>query len=249
MTSPLSQDDVQRIRRTRRHPRPTQFDYLHLRRLVRDLAAALAELAPRDGDVRDVLDVYCGSRPYDDLLPPGVRVVGLDVPGNPYGVADVVSDDFLPFVDGSFDLVLCTQAFDFLADPESAVRELARVLRPGGHAVLTVPLVWEYPRDGVVRRYTGPQLAGLFAGWDDVRVVENGGRGVTWAVLTGSLLHKLELRFEGTRFAGGLLPLVFGGLYAVVNAVGAGVERLEDRHGGAEVLPMNLLLTGRRPPE
>jgi len=247
MTSSLSQDDVQRIRRTRRHPRPTQFDYLHLSRLVHDLAVVLSELAPLAGDV---LDVYCGSRPYDDLLPPGARVVALDVTGNPYGVADVVSDDFLPFSDASFDLVLCTQAFDFLPDPDGAVRELARVLRPGGRVVLTVPLVWEYPRNAIVHRYTGSQLARLFSGWEDVRVIENGGRGVAWATLTGSLLHKLELRLGGTRGGRGLFSSSFGGLYTIVNGIGAAVERLEGRYGGGgEILPMNLLLSARRPLE
>src|SRR6059058_94132 len=91
---PFSPDVVARMRRTRRHPRPTQFDYLHVRRLVDDLAAALARVA--DG-AEDVLDLFCGTRPYDDLLPSSARITGLDIPGNPYGVADVVSAQFLPF--------------------------------------------------------------------------------------------------------------------------------------------------------
>ena len=66
---------VERIRRSRRHPRPTQFDYLHVKRLVDDLGAAITDL----GEVRDVLDVYCGTRPYEDLFPAGAKVVGLDV--------------------------------------------------------------------------------------------------------------------------------------------------------------------------
>ena len=243
MTTPLSPDDLQRIRRTRRHPRPTQFDYLHVRRLVADLAAALRELVP---PAVDVLDVYCGSRPYDDLLP-GARVVGLDVVGNPYGVADVVSDELLPFEDETFDLVLCTQAFDYLPSPPDAVAEFRRVLRPGGAVVLTVPLVWEYDRRERVHRFTGPQLAGLFADWDDVRVLESGGRGVAWATLTGSLLQKLELRLRRAPLLGPAVPYCFAALYAAVNAGGAAAEWAERRHGGDAVLPMNLLLRARRP--
>ena len=55
--------------------------------------------------------------------------VGLDVEGNPYGVADVVSDALLPFADESFDLVTCIQAFQYIPGPEHAVSEFQRVLR------------------------------------------------------------------------------------------------------------------------
>ena len=81
--------ELDRARRSRRHPRPSQFDYLHVRRLVEDLRRALA---PLRGRVQDVLDVYCGSRPYDDLLPTATQHVAFDVVDNPYSVADVVSE-------------------------------------------------------------------------------------------------------------------------------------------------------------
>ena len=90
-----------------------------------------------DGPVRDVLDLYCGSRPYDDLFPAGADCVGLDVAGNPYGVADVVTDDFIPFPDASFDLVTCIEAFHYVEDPRHGVHEIRRVLRPGGTAIVT----------------------------------------------------------------------------------------------------------------
>jgi SAM-dependent methyltransferase len=247
VTTPLSHDDLLAVRRSRRHPRPTQFDYLHLRQLVRDLGEALHELVPPQGHV---LDVYCGTRPYDDLLPGETTVVGLDVADNPYGLADVVSDEFLPFPDASFDVVLCTQAFDFLPRPQEAVSEFARVLRPGGVAVVTVPLVWEYPGEELVHRYTGRQLATLFDGWVDVRVRQNGGRGVAWATLTGSLLSKLEARLAALPLARRAVAGVFAALYTLVNVVGLGFETLERRHAsGEQVLPMNLLLSARRPLE
>ena len=141
----------------RRHPRWSQFDYLHIRRLVDDISTALARIA---GPVRDVLDIYCGTRPYDDLLPEGVRCVGLDVPGNPYdGIADVISDAFLPFEDESFDLVTCYEAFQYVPDPAHGIAEMRRVLRPGGTALVTVPFAWEYDRAIVEHRYTEPELA------------------------------------------------------------------------------------------
>jgi ubiquinone/menaquinone biosynthesis C-methylase UbiE len=45
----------------------------------------------------------------------------------------------LPFPDASFDRVYCTEVLEHLLEPAKAVREIARVLVPGGRAVLTIP--------------------------------------------------------------------------------------------------------------
>jgi SAM-dependent methyltransferase len=235
----ISATELEAIRRTRRRPRRTQFDYLHIRRLVDDLRHALAQVAP---SVHDALDVYCGSRPYDDLFPPAARRVGLDVEGNPYGLADVVSNEFLPFPDASYDLVTCIEAFHYVEDPVHGIEEIGRVLRPGGTALISVPFVWEYNRSILEHRYTGPELAHLFRAWEDVRVVENGGRAVAWATLTGTLLERA--RFQLPR---AVRPL-FAPLYVALNVVGALLDALERRQSRGDVtLPMNLLVTARRP--
>lgn len=44
----------------------------------------------------------------------------------------------LPFAEGEFDVVLCQQGLQFCADRAAAVREMRRVLRPGGRLVLSV---------------------------------------------------------------------------------------------------------------
>jgi SAM-dependent methyltransferase len=47
------------------------------------------------------------------------------------------SADALPFPDGSFDAVVTSNAFHFFRAPEEALREIRRVLRPGGALVVT----------------------------------------------------------------------------------------------------------------
>jgi ubiquinone/menaquinone biosynthesis C-methylase UbiE len=42
----------------------------------------------------------------------------------------------LPFVDSSIDLVWCERVLQHLSDPQAAIDDIARVLRPGGRAVL-----------------------------------------------------------------------------------------------------------------
>jgi SAM-dependent methyltransferase len=184
----LTPREVKRINRARLAPRPTQFDYLHLQTLLEGLRRELSDLpAP----TRDVLDVYCGTRPYEALLPSGVAYVGMDVTDYA-GVADVVTAEFLPFPDQSFDLVLCTEGFDFVPDPVAGLAEMRRVLRPGGKLLMTVSLVWEYRRDILQHRFSGPELAALFGeGWDDVEVRENGGMAVAWVFLKGRLLQRI----------------------------------------------------------
>lgn len=45
----------------------------------------------------------------------------------------------IPFDDGAFDLVIANHVLEHVADDRQALRELRRVLRPGGHAVLQTP--------------------------------------------------------------------------------------------------------------
>lgn len=45
----------------------------------------------------------------------------------------------MPLENDSVDVVLCTEVFEHLKDPVSAVREIARVLKPGGELILTAP--------------------------------------------------------------------------------------------------------------
>ena len=70
----------------------------------------------------------------------------------------------VPFEDASFDLVQCTQVLEHIEDHERAASELVRVLKPGGHALITVPHPPEpFPNEGHVREgYTESDLENLF---------------------------------------------------------------------------------------
>ena len=238
----LSPDAVEAIRRSRRTPRLWQYDYLHLRYLRDDLRRVLHDLDPPP---QRVLDVFCGTRPYDDLLPVVKEHVAFDVPGNPYGAADVVSDEFLPFADGSFDLVTCIQAFYYLDDPDEGVRELRRVLRPGGVAVVSVPLVWGYERGHLEHRFSEPVLRRLFHGWDTT-VIENGGWTASWVAVSTSIARLLQR--AAPRRARGLARPLFAVAYAGLNLAGVALGRMERaQRQPAVALPANLLVVATKP--
>jgi hypothetical protein len=51
----------------------------------------------------------------------------------------------VPFKDGAFDLIVCVHVLEHVPDDRRAMREMVRVLRPGGMALLLVPIVLERP--------------------------------------------------------------------------------------------------------
>lgn len=53
---------------------------------------------------------------------------------------DIVSDiTSIPVPDASFDAVLCVEVLEHLPEPIKAIKELARVTKPGGTLILTIP--------------------------------------------------------------------------------------------------------------
>jgi ubiquinone/menaquinone biosynthesis C-methylase UbiE len=68
----------------------------------------------------------------------------------------------IAFPDATFDSVLCNAVLEHVADVDQAIRELARVVRPGGHLVVAIPFLRPYHAcPGDYRRYTADGLAAL----------------------------------------------------------------------------------------
>ncbi len=61
-------------------------------------------------------------------------------------VHDLNTRPELPFTKSEFDLALCTVSVEYLIEPFDVFREVARVLRPGGHFVVTFSDRWFPPK-------------------------------------------------------------------------------------------------------
>jgi hypothetical protein len=104
------------------------------------------------------LALFLASRP--ELLRPGLRILHV-APERPlralllaaqpgsYVTADLEEDDVdvhmdltaAPFDDGAFDVILCNHVMEHIPDDASALREIRRMLAPGGWAVVMTPIV------------------------------------------------------------------------------------------------------------
>jgi SAM-dependent methyltransferase len=144
------------------------------------------------GGAAEMLDLGAGSKPYAPLYEPYFTAcTALDVGHSPHGIdsVDVVaSADEMPFADGRFDCVIATEVLEHCEDPAAVLRETARVLRPGGKALVTTPFMLglhEEPHD--YYRYTPYALRSL-AEQAGLRVESIEPRGDLLAVLLSNLL-------------------------------------------------------------
>lgn len=229
---PLAPDEVEKIRRERLEPRPTQWDYLHLHGLRRELAAALGSLPHLNGPV---LDLFCGTKPYAELIPRR-HVWGMDLDRHFRG-ADVVATIPLPFRDGAFAIVLCSQALHLVDDPVVTLDEMARVLAPDGHAIVTIPHLFIGEGD-LERHWSKRDVRRLFAGWREVSVRGIDGPGVALAFVSGRIAMLAARR---SRIARALYPV----FVRVLNDACASIDALlRPLHGR---WPQGLIVVARPP--
>jgi ubiquinone/menaquinone biosynthesis C-methylase UbiE len=151
MSSPRSHKDVVRDSFTQQVGLFTGENSIFARRS----ASPTAWVEPLDRDML-VLDVACGAAHASEQVAPHVRqVVGIDLTPALLragyerlagaGVDNVLLQEGdaadLPFVDASFDLVVCRSSLHHMPNPALAAAEMARVCRPDGRVVVSDMIV------------------------------------------------------------------------------------------------------------
>ena len=156
------------------------YERLFVPRLAGPLAHDLVALAEiRRGE--HVADIACGTGAVTRLVPervgtetgvtavditPEMLEVARSVVGNAAVTWHEALAESLPLADSSFDVALCQLGLQFFGDREGSLREMLRILRPGGRLVLNVPgsahPVFVAMEDGLTR-HLSPE-AGSFVG-------------------------------------------------------------------------------------
>ena len=87
-------------------------------------------------------------------------------------IADVKADICnLPFKENSYDFIICNHVLEHIPDDRKAMRELYRILKPGGTAILQVPLENDREKTFEDPTITDPkERAKIFGQYDHVRV-------------------------------------------------------------------------------
>lgn len=94
------------------------------------------------------LDLGAGAQKYRHIIEKCCdRYISLDA----FSRADVMGDAMaIPFQDAVFDTVICTQVIEHVPRPWLVIPEIYRVLKEGGHLLLSTPFLYPYhlePRD------------------------------------------------------------------------------------------------------
>jgi SAM-dependent methyltransferase len=124
-------------------------------RFLVDNLSAYYERAIRANAHGRLLDMGCGHVPfyatYRDLVAENVCIDWANtLHVNPFldHVLDLSGP--LPFEAESFDTILLTDVLEHIAEPQEVMREIARLMRPGGRLILGVPFLYrihEEPHD------------------------------------------------------------------------------------------------------
>lgn len=94
-----------------------------------------------------LLDFGCGNKPYAELIDVK-EYIGVEIEDNNHVQAEKNIEAYydgktIPFSDNYFDSILSSEVFEHVFNLEQILKELNRVLKPGGHMLITVPFVWE----------------------------------------------------------------------------------------------------------
>jgi 2-polyprenyl-3-methyl-5-hydroxy-6-metoxy-1,4-benzoquinol methylase len=156
-----------------------QTHWWHVARL-RILRTLIDRYLPQSGsgngnDRPRLCDIGCGAGALLREMAPRFDVTGVD--SSPIAreicgragitVRDGTLPDGLPFADSSFDVVIVADVLEHVPEDGPSIRTLARLLKPGGVVIATVPAhpwMWSKHDDAAhhQRRYTKPTLRAIF---------------------------------------------------------------------------------------
>ena len=152
-----------------------------------------------------ILDVGCGKMPYKKYILENSKVteyIGLDI-DDALIYDKKIKPDYtwdgtrMPFENNTFESAFGTEVLEHCPNPEIILKEIYRVLKPGGVFLFTVPFLWnlhEVPHDEY--RYTPFSLERHLknSGFRDVTIKATGGWHASMAQMLGLWVRRSPMR-------------------------------------------------------
>ena len=82
-------------------------------------------------------------------------------------IREIVDITDIPFRDNEFDLIICNHVLEHVPDDKKAMSELYRVLKPGGKAMINVPIKMQMKETLEKEEYNTPELRTRYYGQSD----------------------------------------------------------------------------------
>lgn len=167
----------------------------------------------------NLLDIGCGRMPYKNYILENSNVksyIGLDIE-NALEYDANVKPDFtwdgtkMPFRDAHFACAFGTEVLEHCPEPEVVLKEVYRVLKPGGVFFFTVPFLWnlhETPNDEY--RYTPFSLQRHLknSGFTEIDIKATGGWHASMAQMMGLWIRRAPITSKKKRLLSILLKPV-----------------------------------------
>lgn len=230
-------------------PRSSNRDAVSLGSLKHRFASWLSDTAIRTPEVRRAFaEVVIARTPGEICVSVGggpgrpdarLRNLNIALAAN----VDLVGDAHaLPLADGSVDAIYCEAVLEHLEDPQRAVREMWRVLKPGGQVLAVTPFLQVYHQfPDHFQNFTATGHARLFTATGFALVASGVAVGPTyaWLDVTQNYLRVLL----PNRLVGGLVARFF----AVVTLPLRSIDRwLASRPAGL-IMPSTTFVQARKP--
>ncbi len=123
-----------------------------------------------------VLILGAGQQKYSKLIPLASHLIISDISN--YKNVDIIIDAHsLPYPEKNFDAIVAIEVYEHLHSPSEAAKEMFRVLKKNGKAIISTPFIFRLHGDPFdYQRYTNAGLKVLFKAFSNIKIIPFGSR-------------------------------------------------------------------------